>query len=71
MAHAPPRSIEEILRSTLLKLEQTADLPQDDPALIELKRHIIRAIADLEREKEERSSSPELDPVPRRLTGAA
>jgi len=42
------RSLADILRSTLQKLEQTPDFRQEDPAVIELKRHIVRAIAELE-----------------------
>ena len=50
LTHGPfTRSVSDILRSTLLKLEQTADFRQDDPAVIELKRHIVRSIAELER----------------------
>ena len=42
------RSLVDILRSTLQRLEETADLEQDDLAVIELKKHIVRAIAELE-----------------------
>ena len=42
------RSLVEILRSTLQKVEDSSDLRQDDPAVIELKKHIVRAIAELE-----------------------
>lgn len=42
------RSLVEILRSTLQKLEANSDFRQDDPAVIELKKHIVRAIAELE-----------------------
>jgi hypothetical protein len=40
--------IVEILRNTLYHLEETKDFQQDDPAVIELKRHIVRSIAELE-----------------------
>jgi hypothetical protein len=42
------RSIEEILRNTLRRLEESPDFRQDDPAVIELKKHIVRSIAELE-----------------------
>lgn len=42
------RSLVEILSSTLQKLEETSDFRQDDLAVIELKRHIVRTIAELE-----------------------
>lgn len=42
------RSLAEILRSTLQKLEETEDFRQDDTAVIELKKHIVRAIGELE-----------------------
>lgn len=71
MPHAFTRRIEDLLRSTLLKLEQSLDVRQDDPALVELKRHILRTIADLEREKSARSSSADFSSGPRRLRGAA
>ncbi len=49
LTHGPfTRSLADILRSTLHKLEQTPDFRQEDPAVIELKRHIVRAIAELE-----------------------
>lgn len=52
------RSLGEILRSTLQKLEETSDFRQDDNAVIELKRHIVRAIAELEIAKSAHSSEP-------------
>lgn len=49
LIHGPfTRSVADILRSTLLRLEQTPEFRQDDPAVIELKRHIVRSIAELE-----------------------
>ncbi len=57
MDHRFPRSIANILRSTLSKLEQTSDFQQDDLAVIELKRHVIRAIAELEVAKDDRPAS--------------
>lgn len=41
-------SLIDILRNTLLRLEETATIQQDDPAVIQLKRHIIQSIAELE-----------------------
>lgn len=42
------RELVEILRSTLRHLEETEDLQPDDPALLEIKSSILRAIAELE-----------------------
>jgi hypothetical protein len=42
------RSLIEILRATVRRIEQTADLAQDDPAVLELKRSLARIIAELE-----------------------
>jgi hypothetical protein len=42
------RSIEEILRNTLRRLEESPDFRREDPAVIELKKHIVRSIAELE-----------------------
>lgn len=36
MDHPYSRNIIEILRSTLRRLEQDADFPQDDPAVVQL-----------------------------------
>jgi hypothetical protein len=41
----------DLLCSTLKQVEQMADLSPDDPALRELKRHILMIIAELEIEK--------------------
>lgn len=57
------RSLAEILRSTLLKLEETSDLRQDDNAVIELKKHIVRAIAELEIAKASHTARLTLDGV--------
>src|ERR1700688_4656868 len=49
LTHGPfTRSVADILRGTLLKLEQMPEFRQDNPAVIELKRHIVRSIAELE-----------------------
>lgn len=52
------RSLTEILRSTLQKLEESPDFRQDDPAVIELKKHIVRTIAELEIAKAAHSLEP-------------
>ena len=48
MERPPPVSIIDILRNTLHRLEQSEDFRQEDPAVIELKRHIIQSIAEFE-----------------------
>jgi hypothetical protein len=57
------RSLVEILSSTLQRLEESADLRQDDPAVIELKRHILRTIAELEVAKAAHSGEHQ-QPIP-------
>jgi hypothetical protein len=46
-------SLIDVLRSTFKQLEQTIELRPDDPALRELKRSILTAIAELEVRKSE------------------
>ena len=46
------RDLIEVLLSTLEQVERNQDLTADDPTLIELKRHIVRAIADLKAVRE-------------------
>ncbi|HEX9201774.1 MAG TPA: hypothetical protein VF865_19610 [Acidobacteriaceae bacterium] len=41
----------EVLRSTLERVEHTLELAPDDPKLIEFKRSVLRAIAELEMRK--------------------
>ncbi len=53
-------SLIDILRNTLLRLEETATIQQDDPAVIQLKRHIIQSIAELEVLKD---SQPRSEPA--------
>ena len=55
MAHSPP-GIVGILRSTLRQLERELDFRQDDPAVIQLKKHIVQSIAELEVNRESHSS---------------
>lgn len=47
MVEASP-SLVEILRSTLARVEQSADLSPDDPAMVKLRRLVLRLIAELE-----------------------
>jgi hypothetical protein len=57
--HGPPitmdypysRSVIEILRSTLSRLEKDSDFRQDDPAVVQLKRHILQSLAEFESQK--------------------
>lgn len=42
------RGVVDILRMTLQQLEDASGTLQDDPAMLEVKRQIVRAIADLE-----------------------
>ncbi len=48
MDYPSPGNIIDILRNTLRRLEQAEDFRQEDHAVIELKRHIIQSIAELE-----------------------
>lgn len=41
----------ELLRSTIVQVEQTEDLRPDDPAIVELKSSIVRSVAELEMAK--------------------
>jgi hypothetical protein len=45
------RSVIEILRSTLSRLETDSDFRQDDPAVVQLKRHILQSLAEFESQK--------------------
>jgi hypothetical protein len=38
----------EVLRSTIVRVEQSADLHPDDPAIVELKSSIVRSVTELE-----------------------
>jgi hypothetical protein len=55
------RSIIEILRSTLSRLEDDSDFRQDDSAVVQLKRHILQSLAEFESQK---AASPVLEPQP-------
>ncbi|SRR6266568_7534188 len=48
MAPRPSAALVEALRATLQKVEQSSDLGPDDPALIHLKRILLRRVAELE-----------------------
>jgi hypothetical protein len=41
-------SLVEILLSTLARVEQSADLSPDDPSVVQLRRWVLRVIAELE-----------------------
>jgi hypothetical protein len=43
-----PSNLIEVLRKTLERLEEHEELNPNDPAVIELKRHLLRIIAELE-----------------------
>lgn len=47
---SPARTV-EVLRATLLEVEQTSGVPADDPAMIKLKDILVRRIADVEAER--------------------
>jgi hypothetical protein len=46
----------EVLRSTIVQSEETADLRPDDPAIVELKSSIVRTVSELEIAKLQRSA---------------
>jgi hypothetical protein len=56
--HRPSPNLVQILRSTLLRLEQSREFSPDDLALREFKRSVLRLIADLQLRKE---SKPKTD----------
>ena len=41
----------QVLRTTLQEVEESSELPQDDPVMIELKRTLTRALSDLDAAK--------------------
>jgi hypothetical protein len=51
MEHPYSRSIIEILRSTLGRLQKDSEFHQDDPAVMQLKRHILQSLAEFESQK--------------------
>ena len=51
MDHSYSRTVIEILRSTLSRLETDSGFRQDDPAVVQLKRHILQSLAEFESQK--------------------
>jgi hypothetical protein len=51
MDHPYFPTIIEILRGTLTRLEKDSDFRQDDPAVVQLKRHVIQSLAEFESHK--------------------
>jgi len=51
----PGLSMVEMLSTTLKRLEESEELKPGDPALIELKNSILRAIGELELKRAERT----------------
>jgi len=41
-------SLAELLCSTLARVEQSADIPPDDPAVVNLRRAVLHQIAELQ-----------------------
>jgi hypothetical protein len=62
MEHTSTRNIVNILRNTLRRLQDGSDFRRDDPAVIHLKRHLVRAIAELEFCRESQSEARSLVP---------
>ena len=56
MGHRYSQSFIQILRDTLRKVEQSSLALQNDPAMVEVKRQILRTIADLDIAKETAAS---------------
>lgn len=54
---SPTRTIVEILLDTLVELENSRDYQPDDPNLIELKRTLVRTIAQLDLNRDERAAA--------------
>jgi hypothetical protein len=50
-----PRLV-DVVRSTIIQVEQTADLSPDDPAIVELKSSIVRSVTELEIAKLQKST---------------
>jgi hypothetical protein len=59
--HIRHTNIHEILRNTLRHLEEDAEFCQDDPAVVHLKSHLLRSLAELELKK---SAGPTLESEP-------
>lgn len=52
MDHPYSRNIIEILRRTLRHLQQDPEFRQDDPAVVQLRRHILQSLAEFESQKD-------------------
>ena len=50
------RTLVEILRKTVIGLEESPAFPDDRARLENLRKHVVRVIAELEREKAERDA---------------
>jgi hypothetical protein len=48
MGRSPSRRLLSVLRATVDQLEKNTDLAPDDPGLVDLKRILLRRIADLQ-----------------------
>lgn len=62
MPLSSPKRLIEVLRATLLEVEETSGVPADDPSMAKLKSILVRRIADLEAERvveEAAGTSPE------------
>jgi hypothetical protein len=55
---AKPDQLIEVLRATILQVEQTSGVSADDPALIALRRIVLQRIADIELAKAAELASP-------------
>lgn len=61
-----PKNLEQlvdVLRATLVQVEQTSGVSPDDPALAALRNIVLQRIADLELEKASHESEVETTPV--------
>jgi len=55
----------EILQNTLSRLQQGSDFRPDDPAVIQIKRQLVRSIAELEMMRESPARpEPEMPALP-------
>jgi len=57
-------NIFEILRGTLRRLEEDAEFRQDEPAVVQLKKHILQSLAELESIKDSQYCSEIESPIP-------
>jgi len=47
----------QVLEDTLKRIQRTSELAPDDPAMVELERSLVRAIAELELQRRDESSA--------------